>query len=110
MVLPCRQELNFHFCSRTEKGLQHGSQNGAFWAPTSELYSLWRTICENLVPQKLHRKKGQHFREFSAPMWAARRNAQGHWGVRGVIKTADIGRNCAVGPARPVPCEQGAAD
>ena len=28
----------FHFCSRTQKGLQNGSQNGAFWEPRSPLY------------------------------------------------------------------------
>ena len=27
------------------------------WDPKSELYSLWGTICEKLVPKKLHRKK-----------------------------------------------------
>ena len=54
---PCTRELNFHFCSRTQKGLQNGSRNGVFWAPKSELYSLWGTICEKLVPKKLHRKK-----------------------------------------------------
>ena len=41
---PCTRELDFHFCSRTQKRLQNGSQNGAFWAPKSELYSLWGTM------------------------------------------------------------------
>ncbi len=35
---PSRRELIFHFCSRTQKGLQNGSQNGAFWEPKSPLY------------------------------------------------------------------------
>ncbi len=81
-----------------------------FGLPNPNYTHFGGTIGEKLVAQKLHRKKGQHFRELGAPMWAARRNAQGHWGVRGVIETADIGRNCALGLARPVPCEQGAAD
>ncbi len=55
---PSTRELNFHFCSRAQNGLQNGSQNGAFWAPRSELYSLWGTICENLVPPKAALKKG----------------------------------------------------
>ena len=55
---PCTRELNFHFCSRAQKGLQNGSKSLAFWAPKSELYSLWGAICEKLVPKKLHRKKG----------------------------------------------------
>ncbi len=33
---PCTRELNFHFCSRTQKGLESGSQNGTFWAPKSD--------------------------------------------------------------------------
>ncbi len=55
---PCTRELNFHFCSRTQKGLQNGSQKGAFGAPKSELYSLWGAICEKLVPKKLLQKMG----------------------------------------------------
>ncbi len=35
---PSRRELIFHFCSRTQKGIQNGSQNGAFWKPRSPLY------------------------------------------------------------------------
>ncbi len=54
---PSTRELNFNFCSRTEKGLQNGSQKGAFWAPKSELYPLWGSIWETLVPKKMHRKK-----------------------------------------------------
>ena len=38
-VCSSRRELNFHFCSRTPKGLQNGSQNGAFGEPRSSLYS-----------------------------------------------------------------------
>ena len=54
---PSRRELHFRLCSQTQKGLPNGSQIGAFWAPKSELYSLWGTMCEKLVPRKLHRKK-----------------------------------------------------
>ena len=54
---PSRRELNFHFCSRTQKGLQNGSQNGAFWAPKSQLYSLWGTLWEKWVPKKGCQKK-----------------------------------------------------
>ena len=36
---------------RTQKGLQHGSQNRAFWALKSELYSLWGTIWEKSGPK-----------------------------------------------------------
>ncbi len=42
----------FSLFSRTQKGLQNGSQNGAFWAPKSELYSLWGTIWEKFGPKK----------------------------------------------------------
>ncbi len=35
---PSTRELNFHFCGRTQKVLQNGSQNLRFWAPKSELY------------------------------------------------------------------------
>ncbi len=77
---PPRRQLNFHFCRRAQKGLQNGSQNGAFWAPESSLYSLWSTMGDKLVPQKWHRKKKQLFREFLRPMWAVRRNVRGQWG------------------------------
>ncbi len=77
---PPRRQLNFHFCRRAQKGLQNGSQNGAFWAPESSLYSLWSTMGDKLVPQKWHCKKRQQKREFYAPMWAARRNVRGQWG------------------------------
>ncbi len=53
---PSRRQLNFNFCSRTQKGLQKGSQNGAVWAPKSQLYSLWGTIGQKSGPKKLHRK------------------------------------------------------
>ena len=54
---PSRRELNFHFYSRSQKGLQNESQNGAFWAPKSPLYSLWGTLWEKWVPKKGCQKK-----------------------------------------------------
>ena len=54
---PPRRELDFHFCSRAQKGLQNGSQKGAFWAPESSLYSLWGTMGEKMVTQKGIAKK-----------------------------------------------------
>ena len=53
---PSRRELNFHFCSWSQKGLQNASQNGAFWAPKSPLYSLWGTLWEKWVPKKVCQK------------------------------------------------------
>ncbi len=49
---PSPRELSFHIYSRSQKGLQNESQNGAFWAPKSPLYSLWGTLGEKWVPQK----------------------------------------------------------
>ena len=46
---PSTRELNFHFCSRSRKRLQNGSQNEVFWAPKSELYSFWDTIWKKSV-------------------------------------------------------------
>ncbi len=57
MVLPCTRELNFHFYSWSQKGLQNESQNLVFGLPKSQLYSLWGTIWEKLVAKKLHGKK-----------------------------------------------------
>ncbi len=52
------------------KWLQNGSQSRAFWAPKSELYSLWEVMGEKLLPKKQQRKKVaksgglSHLREF----------------------------------------------
>ncbi len=54
---PSRRELSFHFCSRSQKGLQNESQNGAFAAPKSPLYSLWGTLWEKWVAKKGCQKK-----------------------------------------------------
>ncbi len=56
---PCTRELNFHFCSRTQKGLQNESQNGALGAPKSQLYLLWGTSWEKWVSKKVCQKRSQ---------------------------------------------------
>ncbi len=82
--------LNSHFCSRTQKRLPNGSQNGAFWAPKSELYSLG-TICDKLVPKKLHQKKLQFSVKSRSVLGRGRRQGVGPWS----LKICRIMQNCA---------------
>ena len=88
---PSRRELNFHFCRRAQKGLPNGSQNGAFWAPKSELYSLWGTIGEKSVPQKLHRKKVAKSRLNKDYFGGTKISQNGHLGDLGVCWGPDGG-------------------
>ena len=58
--VPVYTGAQFSLCSRTQKGLQNGSQNGAFWAPKSELYSLWAPFVRNWCPKSCIEKRLQN--------------------------------------------------
>ncbi len=73
---PSPRELNVHFCSRPKKGSKMGAKNGAFGAPKSELYSLWGTICEKLVPLRPGTQVwSPGWRDPRHPLWAHLRSA-----------------------------------
>ena len=55
--VPVSTAAQFSLLQPAQKGLQNGSQNGAFWAPKSELYSLWGTFWEKLGPKNGEKKR-----------------------------------------------------
>ena len=55
--LPVSTAAQFSLLQPAQKGLQNESQNGAFWAPKSELYSLWGTFWEKLGPKNGEKKR-----------------------------------------------------
>ena len=55
--VPVPTGAQFSLLQPAQKGLQNGSQNGAFWAPKSELYSLWGTFWEKLGPKNGEKKR-----------------------------------------------------
>ena len=54
--VPVSTAAQFSLLQPDQKGLQNESQNGAFWAPKSELYSLWGTFWEKLGPKNGEKK------------------------------------------------------
>ena len=66
---PSRRELTFHFYSRSQKGLQNESPNGAFGAPKSQLYSLWSILFTLRGDPEIHKKRGQVLNALPDPLF-----------------------------------------